>query len=134
MKITKDSLKKLAKKLQNREKELLLQKEELEKQDIITDPTRITDNNDPDVDADEQNSHEKAQTLKSSIERNLRQVRRALSAVDEGTYGKCDICGGEIIKDRLKVFPTATLCTSCREKKEEEKDNIYRRKDILTSR
>lgn len=134
MKITKDSLKKLAKKLQNREKELLLQKEELEKQDIITDPTRITDNNDPDVDADEQNSHEKAQTLKSSIERNLRQVRRALSAVDEGTYGKCDICGGEITKDRLKVFPTATLCTSCREKKEEEKDNIYRRKDILTSR
>ena len=49
-----------------------------------------------------------------SIENNVRdllgKIDRALSRMDEGTYGICSRCGRPIEKARLKALPYADLC------------------------
>ena len=37
-------------------------------------------------------------------------VRRALAKLDEGTYGRCDVCGEPIPDGRLEALPWAVLC------------------------
>jgi DnaK suppressor protein len=37
-------------------------------------------------------------------------VRRALVKLDEGSYGRCDVCGRTIPAGRLEALPWATLC------------------------
>jgi DnaK suppressor protein len=48
----------------------------------------------------------------------LDQIERALSRIDDGTYGICESCGNAIGKGRLQAFPRATLCVSCKEREE----------------
>lgn len=48
----------------------------------------------------------------------LDQIERALSRIDDGTYGQCESCGKAIGKGRLQAFPRATLCVSCKEREE----------------
>lgn len=48
----------------------------------------------------------------------LSKVTRALGKLDEGTYGRCDRCGGEIPEERLDALPWATECVSCASKAE----------------
>ena len=40
-------------------------------------------------------------------------TRNALGRIDNGTYGICIKCGGEIGKGRLEALPTATTCMKC---------------------
>lgn len=46
------------------------------------------------------------------------QTERAVERIDNKTYGKCEECGSFIGKDRLQVFPRATLCMACKQKEE----------------
>ncbi len=46
-------------------------------------------------------------------------IDEALRKIREGTYGICEDCGEEISEKRLGVMPTATLCISCQENKEQ---------------
>ncbi len=41
------------------------------------------------------------------------EVRRALTKLDEGTYGVCDTCAAPIAEPRLEARPWATRCLSC---------------------
>ncbi|MBL8997641.1 MAG: TraR/DksA C4-type zinc finger protein [Gemmatimonadales bacterium] len=43
----------------------------------------------------------------------LDSYRRALRRIDEGTYGVCIACGGEISFDRLQVMPATQWCVRC---------------------
>jgi DnaK suppressor protein len=45
-----------------------------------------------------------------SLDAKLRDVERALSKLDEGTYGTCDECGEPIGDERLEAIPWAALC------------------------
>ncbi len=40
-------------------------------------------------------------------------IRGALLRIENGTYGACAVCGGEIGENRLKAQPTATRCIGC---------------------
>lgn len=46
-------------------------------------------------------------------------IDEALRKIQEGTYGTCEDCGEEISEKRLSVMPTATLCISCKENREQ---------------
>ena len=43
----------------------------------------------------------------------LGETQRALVKLDEGSYGTCDVCGGEIPPGRLEVHPWAVRCVAC---------------------
>lgn len=43
-------------------------------------------------------------------------VRRALSRIENGTYGACVHCGGDIAPQRLEARPEAALCIDCAQK------------------
>lgn len=57
-------------------------------------------------------------TQSMAIGENLREmldnVNNALKKIEDGTYGLCDLCGKEILKGRLDIMPSATMCTTCR--------------------
>lgn len=44
----------------------------------------------------------------------IKKIDEALRRIDEGLYGYCDDCGGEIGVRRLEARPTATLCIECK--------------------
>ena len=45
-------------------------------------------------------------------------LEEALKRIDEGSYGRCDECGGAISRPRLKALPQAKYCIKCQEKEE----------------
>jgi DnaK suppressor protein len=42
----------------------------------------------------------------------LTEVRRAEAKLAEGSYGRCDVCGGDIGAERLEARPWATRCVT----------------------
>ena len=40
-------------------------------------------------------------------------LHRALAKINEGSYGRCDRCGGEIAYERLQLVPAAVQCAVC---------------------
>ncbi len=51
----------------------------------------------------------------------LDQINTALSKIESGEYGTCELCGVDIGSERLKVKPHAVYCIDCREIVEKEK-------------
>jgi RNA polymerase-binding protein DksA len=45
--------------------------------------------------------------------RQLQEVEAALSRLDAGTYGTCEVCGGPIAEGRLEARPAARTCIRC---------------------
>ena len=41
-------------------------------------------------------------------------VQEALQRIEDGTFGVCRVCGGEIGRARLEAVPTATQCIQCK--------------------
>jgi len=59
---------------------------------------------------------------RASVEQKvLFHIDDALKRIEEGSYGKCEECQRKISKQRLKAIPYATLCCSCKEKREQGK-------------
>jgi RNA polymerase-binding transcription factor len=40
-------------------------------------------------------------------------LQRALAKLEDGSYGRCDSCGGPIAPGRLQVAPESALCINC---------------------
>lgn len=45
----------------------------------------------------------------------LKRIHVALQRINDGEYGYCLSCGGDIVPARLKVDPAATQCVACAE-------------------
>jgi DnaK suppressor protein len=52
----------------------------------------------------------------------LDQVESALDRIENGTYGKCALCGEPIGEERLKAIPFARLCVSCQSDVEKRRE------------
>jgi DnaK suppressor protein len=44
------------------------------------------------------------------LDAKLRDVERALEKLDDGSYGRCDVCGSPIGRARLEAIPWAARC------------------------
>ncbi|OLT15555.1 hypothetical protein BJF80_09035 [Serinicoccus sp. CUA-874] len=51
-----------------------------------------------------------AVTAHDNLQALLTQVRTALAALDDGSYGRCIVCGEPIPEGRLQARPWATTC------------------------
>src|ERR1700744_3645104 len=45
-----------------------------------------------------------------SLERALARTERALTKLDDGSYGICDVCGDPIPPGRMRALPDGVLC------------------------
>ncbi|HUW21726.1 MAG TPA: TraR/DksA C4-type zinc finger protein [Candidatus Bathyarchaeia archaeon] len=104
--------------LSRKEKKLIKRKKTLTKEDPFTDVSRLADNAAPDTEAAEQTSHARVSAMKRELDRNLIQVRKALTRLKLGKYGICEKCGQMIDTERLMIRPEATTCVKCETKKE----------------
>lgn len=53
---------------------------------------------------------ERDMALSQHSEVELKEINEALSSIEEGTYGICRVCGGDIPLERLEAVPTADKC------------------------
>ena len=64
------------------------------------------------------------EALRSSLQDNefdeYTRIIRALEMLDDGTYGFCIECGGDISRKRLRSYPNAARCVICQEAHEEK--------------
>lgn len=73
----------------------------------------------PDYGSDEEDNlqeiadYESNLSIDEQLEFLLGKIKRALSAMDDGTYGKCASCKQEIEEGRLEIMPYAELCVTC---------------------
>jgi DnaK suppressor protein len=51
-----------------------------------------------------------AEALANTLRETLEEVERALTKLDDGTYGKCEVCGEDIAAARLEAMPAARYC------------------------
>ncbi len=49
----------------------------------------------------------------------LSKIDEAFARLHDGSYGRCEECGGEIGVERLKARPVTTLCIGCKSEQEE---------------
>lgn len=70
------------------------------------------DNNDadPNTAADSIENYEGNTALVKELEIQLKEVEAALSKIEAGTYGVCEVSGEQIETDRLEANPAARTC------------------------
>ena len=103
------------------EKEMVRWKK-TEKTVVKGDPFRDADrvnHNSTEEDVDEQVGHFDTEVKVSFINKQLVQLRKALTRIKIGKYGICEKCGKMIDTDRLAIKPETTICIDCA--KEQEK-------------
>ncbi len=57
--------------------------------------------------------------IRSRESRLIKKVRKALDRIEDGTYGECEACGGDISLKRLEARPVTTKCIECKEHEEQ---------------
>jgi DnaK suppressor protein len=112
--MTKKNLKEVRESLKQRLGQLELQLDTLSKEPITDDQVQ---------DPGDQALSSTMETLRSSLQdtelAEYNRIVRALEKIDEGTYGVCIDCGGEIAEKRLSSYPNAERCIVCQEQFED---------------
>lgn len=57
----------------------------------------------------------------------IKKIREALERIENGSYGICEGCGGDISIPRLKARPVTTLCIDCKSRQEEEEKLLQKK-------
>jgi RNA polymerase-binding protein DksA len=104
--------------LQKRRNEITGQVNHLE-QDLREE---IADNQNMPGDMADHGSGELNQHLSVTLMENdrieLERIERAISRIEQGNYGQCEVCQKSIPMPRLKAIPWATRCISCQSRME----------------
>ncbi len=48
----------------------------------------------------------------------IMKMQEAIQRIDDGSFGICEVCGGNISEKRLTARPVTTLCIDCKTKQE----------------
>jgi len=65
--------------------------------------------------ASERENDEVLESLGNSSDKELQLIKFALRRIEDGSYGSCDNCGGEIPAARLELLPFTPYCVDCAE-------------------
>jgi DnaK suppressor protein len=57
--------------------------------------------------------------LRGREQKLLKKIDEAIARIDDGSYGVCESCGGQIAMKRLEARPVTTLCIECKTEQEE---------------
>lgn len=87
-------------------------------------PSGVTESNEPSYGnhlADQGTTtyqQEENLAIETHLARQIESIEETIARIENGTYGRCEDCGGPIGEERLQVLPTATLCISCQARRE----------------
>ena len=65
--------------------------------------------------AGERENEEVLNALESEAKIEIQYLSNAITRMDNGNYGVCQVCGDDISKQRLQVQPAAEKCIQCAE-------------------
>ncbi|WP_051688225.1 TraR/DksA C4-type zinc finger protein [Desulfofalx alkaliphila] len=65
--------------------------------------------------------------LKEQASTVIKAIDKAMQAMNEGTYGKCERCGANIPYERLEAMPYTTICKHCKTEDENAATGRYSR-------
>lgn len=85
----------------------------LERAEIIEDDLRGPLDPDFSEQAIDLADDEALQGVDEVLRQEIAGIRLALLRIENGSYGTCVVCGGEISDERLSAMPTATRCIAC---------------------
>lgn len=54
--------------------------------------------------------------IEQELEKDLRDVNKALKSIKDGSYGICKYCGKTIDERRLTIRPTSSSCVECKKR------------------
>ena len=66
--------------------------------------------------ADRSEDYEERSSILDSLETRLEDINKALSKIEDNSFGFCENCKKEIEGDRLEINPAAPTCKDCMEK------------------
>lgn len=67
-----------------------------------------------DENAEEMATYETNVRLEETLQGELRDIVKALSTIDDKTYGVCKYCKKPIAEERLRARPTSGSCVECK--------------------
>jgi DnaK suppressor protein len=121
-KLDKDTLQKIKAQLQQERTDLRRQQEELEEDSFEGSQSDLSGEVGLDEDFADAGTatfdRERDLSIRNNIRDLIEQIDRALTRIDEGTYGTCERCGQPIDAARLKALPHASLCLDCKRRDE----------------
>lgn len=81
----------------------------LDKDDPVN-SLEIAESSEPGTDSWMADTHGRVVAVKGSLQEMLLKIKKALTNLKVGKYGKCEKCGNPIEPERIAAIPTATLC------------------------
>lgn len=91
--------------------------------------------NHPSDTASEIFDHERGMALKEHELTIIKKIEDSIKNIEDGSYGKCKMCGSEIPEERLEFIPYAEFCVKCQDKTNDmrprEKNNRPIEEDVL---
>lgn len=60
--------------------------------------------------ADKIEEYEENSAILKQLETRFNEVKKALKKIEDGTFGKCEVCNKDIEEKRLEANPAATTC------------------------
>lgn len=60
--------------------------------------------------SDKIEGYEENSAILKQLETRFNEVKKALQNIEEGTFGKCNVCGKDIEEKRLEANPAASTC------------------------
>ncbi len=69
---------------------------------------------------------EHAMWLLQDHRQKLELIERTLQRLNDGSYGRCESCGGSISPERLEALPYATQCIACQQRAERQGRRLNR--------
>lgn len=59
-------------------------------------------------------------TIEATLQKELKDIEKALAQIDGGEYGVCKYCDNAIEEKRLEARPTSTSCVACKKALKQE--------------
>lgn len=88
----------------------------IEKDDPVLSQSAVSESSEPGTDSWMADVHGRAMVIKRNLQAVLGDISHALTALKDGRYSKCEVCGKPIEGARLRANPLARTCLSCAKK------------------
>lgn len=102
--------------IEEEQKKINLQIENLKRDDPFSDPDHASDNAAVDTDVREQVGHETVEAEIKDLQKRLVELKDAAVRIQKNRYGVCEKCNSDIPLMRLELVPEARYCIECERK------------------